>query len=134
MSNLLPIALRFLAQGISVVPTANDGSKRPAFAWERFQRELPMADELLMWFKEGVNGIGVVTGTVSGNLEMLELEGRAVAQKMHIEIGEIAKNSKLGDLWNRLNNGYLEMTPSGGLHWLVSHCRCRCTWQHRPCS
>jgi hypothetical protein len=118
MSNLLPIALRFLAQGISVVPTANDGSKRPAFAWERFQRELPMADELLMWFKEGVNGIGVVTGTVSGNLEMLELEGRAVAQKMHIEIGEIAKNSKLGDLWNRLNNGYLEMTPSGGLHWL----------------
>ena len=95
MSSLLPIALRFLAQGISVVPTANDGSKRPAFAWERFQRELPMADELLMWFKEGVNGIGVVTGTVSGNLEMLELEGRAVAQKMHIEIGEIAKNSKL---------------------------------------
>ncbi len=54
MSQLLPIALRFLAQGISVVPVANDGSKRPAFAWQRFQQELPIADELLMWFKEMV--------------------------------------------------------------------------------
>ena len=118
MSNLLPIALRFLAQGISVVPTANDGSKRPAFSWERFQRELPIADELLMWFKDGVDGIGVITGAVSGNLEMLELEGRAVAEKMHLEVAEIAKNSGLGNLWERLNAGYVELTPSGGLHWL----------------
>ena len=118
MSNLLPIALRFLAEGISVVPTANDGSKRPALAWERFQKELPTADELIVWFKDGVNGIGVVTGEVSGNLEMLELEGRAVSQKMHLEIAEIANNSGLGDLWQRLNSGYVELTPSGGLHWL----------------
>lgn len=118
MSNLLPIALRFLAQGISVVPTANDGSKRPKFAWERFQNELPITDELIMWFKDGVDGIGVITGKISGNLEMLELEGRAVAEKMHLEIGEIANNSGLGDLWQRLNAGYVELTPSGGLHWL----------------
>jgi hypothetical protein len=118
MSQLLPIALRFLAQGISVVPVANDGSKRPAFAWQRFQQELPIADELLMWFKDDVNGIGVITGKVSGNLEMLELEGRAVAQKMHLDIAEIANNSGLGDLWNTLNAGYVEITPSGGLHWL----------------
>jgi len=118
MSNLLPIALRFLAQGISVVPTANDGSKRPAFAWQGFQEHLPIADELLMWFKDGVDGIGVITGAVSGNLEMLELEGRAVAEKMHLEIAEIANNSGLGELWQRLNAGYVELTPSGGLHWL----------------
>lgn len=118
MSNLLPIALRFLAQNISVVPTANDGSKRPAFAWQGFQEHLPIADELLSWFKEGVDGIGVITGKVSGNLEMLELEGRAVAEKMHLEIAEIANNSGLGDLWQRLNSGYVELTPSGGLHWL----------------
>ena len=118
MSELLPIALRFLTQGISVVPVANDGSKRPAFAWQRFQQELPIADELLMWFKDDVNGIGVITGKVSGNLEMLELEGRAVAQKMHLDIAEIANNSGLGDLWNALNAGYVEITPSGGLHWL----------------
>ncbi len=118
MSELLPIALRFLTQGISVVPVANDGSKRPAFAWQRFQQELPTPDELLMWFKDDVTGIGVITGKVSGNLEMLELEGRAVAEKMHLEIAEIANNSGLGDLWQRLNSGYVELTPSGGLHWL----------------
>jgi hypothetical protein len=118
MNELLPIALRFLKQGISVVPVANDGSKRPAFAWQRFQQELPIADELLMWFKDDVQGIGVITGAVSGNLEMLELEGRAVAQKMHLEIAEIASSSGLSDLWNSLNSGYVEMTPSGGLHWL----------------
>ena len=123
MTNLLPIALRFLTQGISVVPVANDGTKRPAFAWQRFQSELPTADELLMWFKADVTGIGVITGAVSGNLEMLELEGRAVAQKMHLEIAEIANSSGLGELWTRLNAGYVELTPSGGLHWLyrVSH-------------
>ena len=118
MSNLLPIALRFFFFFISVVPTANDGSKRPAFAWQGYQENLPTADELLAWFKDGVEGIGVITGQVSGNLEMLELEGRAVSQKMHLEIGEIANNSGLGDLWQRLNQGYVELTPSGGLHWL----------------
>ena len=117
MSNLLPIALRFLAQGIAVVPTANDGSKRPAFAWKRFETEMPTTEELLMWFKDGVDGIGVITGAVSGNLEMLELEGRAVAEKMHLEVAEIAKNSGLGNLWERLNSGYVALTPSGGLHW-----------------
>jgi hypothetical protein len=49
---------------------------------------------------------------------MLELEGRAVAAKMHLEIAEIAQSSNLGDLWSKLNSGYVEITPSGGLHWL----------------
>jgi len=118
MNDLLPIALRFLNEGISVVPVADDGSKRPALSWQKYQAQLPTADEVLGWFNNDVQGIGVITGAVSGNLEMLELEGRAVAQKMHLEIAEIASSSGLSDLWNRLNSGYVEMTPSGGLHWL----------------
>ena len=118
MNDLLPIALRFLNEGISVVPVADDGSKRPALSWQKYQEQLPTPDEVLAWFKDDVQGIGVITGAVSGNLEMLELEGRAVAQKMHLEIAEIASSSGLSDLWNRLNGGYVEMTPSGGLHWL----------------
>ena len=118
MNDLLTIALRFLNEGISVVPVADDGSKRPALSWQKYQAQLPTADEVLGWFNNDVQGIGVITGAVSGNLEMLELEGRAVAQKMHLEIAEIASISGLSDLWNRLNSGYVEMTPSGGLHWL----------------
>ena len=118
MNDLLTIALRFLNEGISVLPVADDGSKRPALSWQKYQEQLPTADEVLGWFNNDVQGIGVITGAVSGNLEMLELEGRAVAQKMHLEIAEIASSSGLSDLWNRLNSGYVEMTPSGGLHWL----------------
>jgi hypothetical protein len=118
MNDLLTIALRFLNEGICVVPVADDGSKRPALSWQKYQEQLPTSDEVLGWFNNDVQGIGVITGAVSGNLEMLELEGRAVAQKMHLEIAEIASSSGLSDLWNRLNSGYVEMTPSGGLHWL----------------
>jgi putative DNA primase/helicase len=30
----------------------------------------------------------------------------------------MANNAGLGDVWDRINNGYVEMTPSGGIHWL----------------
>lgn len=120
MSNdILTTALRFASQGIVAVPTASDGSKRPGLqSWKQYQSQRPTADELVLWFKQDVEGIGVITGEISGNLEMLELEGRAVASKMHTDIAEIAKSSGLGDLWERINSGYVEATPSGGIHWL----------------
>jgi hypothetical protein len=120
MSSLLPIALRFATQGIVAVPTASDGSKRPMLpTWKEFQQRLPTQDELLGWFNnETIQGLGVITGRISGNLEMLELEGRAVADKMHLQIAEIATSSGLADVWEKINAGYVEMTPSGGLHWL----------------
>ena len=117
-SDILLRALELANQGISVVPVATDGSKRPGVAsWKEFQDRRPTTDELMRWFTDA-EGVGVICGKVSGNLEMLELEGRAVADKMHLEIKELAINSGLGDIWDRLNNGYVEMTPSGGLHWL----------------
>jgi len=120
MTSLLPIALRFATQGIVAVPTASDGSKRPMLpTWKEFQQRLPTQDELLGWFNnETIQGLGVITGRISGNLEMLELEGRAVADKMHLQIAEIATSSGLADVWEKINAGYVEMTPSGGLHWL----------------
>jgi len=115
---VLKTALEFAAEGISVVPVATDGSKRPGIAsWKEYQERRARPDELLAWFNNA-EGVGVICGAVSGNLEMLELEGRAVARKMHLDIAEIAKNSGLESLWLKLNNGYVETTPSGGLHWL----------------
>jgi hypothetical protein len=87
--------------------------------WKEFQDRQPTQDELLGWFNnETIQGLGVITGRISGNLEMLELEGRAVADKMHLQIAEIATSSGLADVWEKINAGYVEMTPSGGLHWL----------------
>jgi len=118
MSKMLKTALEFANEGISVVPVATDGSKRPGIAsWKEYQERRATPEELLAWFQTA-EGVGVICGAVSGNLEMLELEGRAVARKMHLDITEIARNSGLESLWNKLNAGYVETTPSGGLHWL----------------
>lgn len=115
----LETALRFAKAGIVAVPVATDGSKRPGVqSWKIYQSVKPTTEELLTWFNPDSQSVGVITGAISGNLEMLELEGRAVAAKMHVEIGEIAQNSGLEDLWTKLNDGYVEMTPSGGIHWL----------------
>ena len=118
MTKILKTALEFASSGISVVPVATDGSKRPGInSWKEFQERRATPDELLAWFASA-EGVGVICGKVSGNLEMLELEGRAVARKMHLDVAEIARNSGLESLWQKLNAGYVETTPSGGLHWL----------------
>ncbi len=117
-TDILLTALEFANQGISVVPVATDGSKRPGIAsWKQYQETRPTTAELMNWFASA-EGVGVICGKVSGNLEMLELEGRAVADKMHLELKEMAGNAGLGEIWERINNGYVEITPSGGLHWL----------------
>ena len=116
---ILTTALRFAAAGISAVPVAADGSKRPGLsAWKDYQNRRPTPEELMNWFSKKQDGVGIICGAVSGNLEMLELEGRAVAKKLHIELREIFEQSQHGELWTRLVNGYMEATPSGGIHWL----------------
>ena len=117
-SDILLRALELANEGISVVPVATDGSKRPGVStWKEYQERRPRTDELMTWFSDA-QGVGVICGAISGNLEMIELEGRAVAEKLHIELKDLAIASGLGDVWQRLNDGYVEMTPSGGLHWL----------------
>jgi hypothetical protein len=117
-TDILLTALEFANQGISVVPVATDGTKRPGIAsWKQYQETRPTTTELMTWFADA-QGVGVICGKVSGNLEMLELEGRAVADKMHLDLKEMAGNAGLGEVWDRINNGYVEMTPSGGIHWL----------------
>jgi hypothetical protein len=120
MSNeTLTTALRFANAGIVAVPVSQDGSKRPGLSsWKQYQEAHPTPEEIMSWFATPQDGVGVITGAISGNLEMLELEGRAVAEKMHLEIAEICNGSGLGDLWEKLNSSYVEATPSGGLHWL----------------
>lgn len=120
-NEILTTALRFAAQGIVVVPVANDGSKRPSVgSWKQYQESQPTQDELLNWFNnDQVQGLGVITGSISGNLLMIEWEGRAIEQKLHLAAKEAMKASGLEYLWEILTNGYSEMTPSGGIHFLV---------------
>jgi len=120
-NEILTTALRFATQGIVVVPVAADGSKRPGLpSWKEFQDRHPNQDELLAWFNnDQVQGLGVITGPISGNLLMIEFEGRAIEQKLHLKAKDAMKAAGLEYIWETLTNGYSEMTPSGGIHFLV---------------
>ena len=120
MNDIYLAALQLAKEGISVVPVSTDGSKRPApFSWRQYQEAKPSTEQLVDWFSSGTQqGVGAICGAVSGNLEMLELEGRAVAAQIHIQAKDMAENSGLGDLWKTIQEGYCEVTPSGGIHWL----------------
>jgi DNA-binding transcriptional ArsR family regulator len=116
--DLLGAAVEWAAAGFSVVPVATDGSKAPAVPWKVYQDTAAGPDQLGAWFGSGsYDGLGVVCGAVSGNLELLEVEGRAVAE-LGPAFGKALQDNGFGDLWQRLNVGYLETSPSGGLHWL----------------
>jgi hypothetical protein len=116
MNNILQAALNFYDAGISVVPARADGSKAPIGTWKQYQNERATREQIVEWFSNGGQGLGIVTGF--SNVEMVEAEGRAVTSGLLDEARNIAINSGLEELWQILVNGYTEMTPSGGLHFL----------------
>jgi hypothetical protein len=113
---MLKAAIEFHVAGYSVIQAKTDGTKSPIGLWKKWCDEQPSLEQVIDWFKDGHQGIGVVTGF--NNLECLEVEGRAVASKLHITAKEIAEASGLGELWEKINTGYVEQSPSGGIHWL----------------
>jgi hypothetical protein len=120
MNALRQAALAFHDNGYCVVPARADGSKAPGLkTWRQHQHQRPSREQVATWTSNGAyDGFGLICGAVSGHLEMLELEGRAVTAGMLEQITSLAHNSGLGDLWDRVTDGYLEETPSGGIHLL----------------
>lgn len=112
----LDAALDLHDHGCSVVPVRADGTKAPLGNWRDYQQERANRDAVRSWFGGGRPGVGIITGAVSGNLEMLELEGRAVAEGVLEQLGDILDASGLGDLWQRITTGWTEQSPSGGVH------------------
>lgn len=117
---LLAAALTWAAAGYCVVPTHDDGGKRPFGPWKKYQTAAPSEDELRAWLAGGhYSGIGVLTGTVSGGVEMLEVEGRAVRTGAIDRLNEVAEATGLWPLWARVMRGCIEQSPNGGLHLFV---------------
>jgi putative DNA primase/helicase len=118
-TGLLAAALAYQAAGCAVVPITTDGEKRPATNWKNYQTTPPTTGQITTWLANGhYDGFGTICGQVSGQLEMLELEGRAVAEGLSQRLAQALEGHGLADLWATLNGGHLEVTPSGGLHWL----------------
>lgn len=119
-TQLLDAAIRWNAAGVVALPVRTDGSKAPGLmTWKRYQEQIPTLDETLSWFGgQDTDGIGVLTGAISGQLEMLELEGRAMEAGALDVLWGYATDNGASELLGRIVGGYAETTPSGGVHFL----------------
>lgn len=105
------IAIDYAESGLSVVPLRLDGSKSPAVpSWKEYQTRIASPDEIRSWFDSRLCGIGIVTGAVSGGLEVLDFD-----------------QPETFEPWRAATTGIIEWLPTvetagGGFHTLY---RCR---------
>lgn len=102
--------------GYAPLPIRPNGTKAPACKWRDFLEQRPTRDELDGLFSCDHDGYGIITGSVSGNLELLELEGRAAKEGLFTELTKAFADNGLAEIWARVTGGYVEATPSGGIH------------------
>ena len=107
------VALGAWDSGFCLVPPRQDGSKAPLGEWGKYQADRPTRRQVEIWYGSNT-GLGLVCGKVSGNLECLEFDDPAVYRSFL----ELAKSTSLDGLLDRIETGYLERSPSGGVHWL----------------
>ncbi len=71
---MLKFALKYLNQGLSVIPLRQEG-KEPLIDWKEYQSRLPSEEEIRSWWaKWPAANIGVVTGSIS-NLLVVDADG-----------------------------------------------------------
>ncbi|OQA02965.1 MAG: hypothetical protein BWY69_00735 [Planctomycetes bacterium ADurb.Bin401] len=109
MPNLKEISCSYLKAGLSVLP-ANVQLKFAALSgWKQYQQRLPYDSELQSWFNNGNSGISIVTGKVSGNLEMIDFDLQAQAYKKWYDLVQSQSSGLIDKL-------VIEKSQSGGLH------------------
>ena len=108
-SNMLSAARAYLQAGLCVLP-ARRAEKRPALGgWRQYQKRLPTTAEVDAWFANGHDGLCLVCGSVSGNLELIDFDMAGEAfDAWHQRITQTAP-----ELATQL---VIEASPSGGWH------------------
>jgi hypothetical protein len=104
----LDFATDYVADGLSVIPIRPDGSKAPTIPWKEYQQRLPTREELKQWFADGRNGIAILAGRVSGNLEILDFDDGVTFEQWARRV-----RARGVDLLERLPR---VSTPGGGSH------------------
>lgn len=104
--------------GFSVVHTHPDGGKRPAGEWAQYQASRQEWESLSVALRSSPRpGIGVVTGAVSGNVEMLEIEGPEHACRERLEqVRVLAAEVGCSEVLDRVLGGLCEHSAGGGQH------------------
>jgi putative DNA primase/helicase len=103
-------ALAALQAGLCVLPPKEDGSKAPdTDEWVSRQHRRTTEAEVRAFYANGRTGLGVITGAVSGGLELLDFD----EPDLFASFRERAIECGLGELMQRIADGYLEETPKG---------------------
>jgi putative DNA primase/helicase len=90
---------------------------QPAIRWKQYQLRVPNLDEVHDWWGNGHRyGLAIICGNVSGNLEMTELEARALTSTALTDIANAADSLGCGETWDQLLAGYVQQSPTGGMH------------------
>jgi hypothetical protein len=131
-------ALTWWECGYSSLPPLEDGSKAPLadvwdedrhkWTWTPYQRAPAGWEHVESWYADGRTGNGVATG-VRG-LELFEFDDRATYDRFRAA----AVAFGLAELVERIEAGYLEETPGGGIHWfyVCERVRACCKLAERP--
>lgn len=107
---LLDAAISYAEIGLSVIKTDTD-SKRPKYSWKKYQTEIANRPLIEKWFASanGNTALSIVTGKVSGNLEILDFDSRGEAYKDWYR-AIMAVDEKL------VRSLTIERSQSGGYH------------------
>ncbi len=103
---MIDVALTYLQAGLCILP-ANLQEKRPTLkGWKSFQTHRPIELQVRQWFGPQTDAICIITGAISGNLEVLDFDCEASQfDDWAVHIPE--------ELLNRL---VMERSQSGGRH------------------
>lgn len=102
------IAQQLVASGLSIVPIAPDGSKSPTVKWHVYETRRPTVEEVRRWFAPGRVGVGIIGGTISGNLEILDFDDGEAFEPWHNLVSALVP--VLCEILPTVK------TPSGGYH------------------
>jgi hypothetical protein len=105
----------YLAAGLSVLPAHRAGKRAAVPRWKPYQDRLPTPAEVQAWFSNSHDGLCLITGRVSSNLEMIDFD---LAGELFGPWCE-AVRQQAPALLDRL---VIEKTPSGGRH-VVYRCQ-----------
>ena len=109
-ATILDTALAAVRAGVSVIPIAQDGTKRPLLPkWKRYQAEVADEAKVRGWFPPERTGLGLVCGAVSGGLECLDFDQRDAFE----DFRDLCHASGLEELLARVEAGHSETSPRG---------------------
>ena len=104
--------------GLTLLPAAEDGTKRPALPeWKTFQQQRPTSTDMRSWNFADRAGFGMVAGPVSGHAESWDFDDAPTFEAFL----DAAAATGLAEVIQRIRNGYEDQTPNGGRRWIVRY-------------